>query len=83
METILYVATADGVSSFLREAGTKGWRLIGSGLQGSDVKCLATDPADRSKVYAGTSNGTVYVGDSKSSSWSEVKIGRASCRERV
>jgi len=72
METILYVATSDGVLTFCKEVGTKGWKLIGSALQGIDVKCLATDPTDKSKVYAGDSNGTVYLGDGKGSSWSEV-----------
>ncbi len=72
METVLHVATSDGVLTFFRETGTKGWRLIGSGLGGIDVKCLATDPADKSKVYAGGSNGVVYLSDNKGSSWSEV-----------
>lgn len=71
METVLYVATSDGVSVFLKESGVKEWRLIGSGLQGIDVKCLMADPSDRSKVYAGASNGTVYLGG-KGSSWTEI-----------
>ncbi len=72
MEKILHIATSDGVLTFFREVGTKGWRLIGSDLRGIDVKCLTTDPADKSIVYAGASNGVIYHRDNKSSSWSEI-----------
>ena len=72
METMLYVATRDGVLVFFREVGTKGWRLIGSGLQGIDVKCLSVDPADKSRVYAGGENGAIYVSDNKGTNWTEV-----------
>jgi photosystem II stability/assembly factor-like uncharacterized protein len=50
----------------------KEWRLVGTGICGIDVKCLAIDPASKSRIYAGASDGTVYLDNNKGSSWTEI-----------
>jgi photosystem II stability/assembly factor-like uncharacterized protein len=71
METILYVATSNGVFTFLKEAKTQGWKSVSYDLRDIDVKCLTVDPSDKSVVYAGASDGTVYRFD-KGSNWRKV-----------
>lgn len=61
----LYVATNNGVLTFSREVDERRWRLNSHGLEGINVKCLHVDPTDKSKIYAGTENGVVYISSAK------------------
>ena len=65
-ETRLYAATGDGIAR-LEEAGGE-W-LVELSLAGSTAQCLAVDPADRARVYAGLREGGVRRTDDGGRSW--------------
>jgi photosystem II stability/assembly factor-like uncharacterized protein len=66
MESRLYAATGDGIAR-LDEAGD-GWTVALS-LKGSSAHCLAVDPADPARVYAGLREGGVRRTDDGGTSW--------------
>jgi photosystem II stability/assembly factor-like uncharacterized protein len=65
-ETRLYAATGDGIAR-LEEAGGE-W-LVELTLAGSGAQCLAVDPADPARVYAGLREGGVRRTDDGGRSW--------------
>jgi hypothetical protein len=66
--TRLYAATGDSIAR-LEEAGGR-WRVELS-LTGSPAYCLAVDPADPDRVYAGLSDGGVRRTDDGGRSWAD------------
>lgn len=65
-EIRLYAATGDGIAR-LEEAGGE-W-LVELSLAGSTAHCLAVDPADPARVYAGLREGGVRRTDDGGRSW--------------
>jgi photosystem II stability/assembly factor-like uncharacterized protein len=66
METRLYAATGDGIAR-LDEAGGE-WTVELS-LMGSSAHCLAVDPEDPARVYAGLREGGVRRTDDGGATW--------------
>ena len=56
----LYVATNNGILTFLNETKTTAWQQTSHYLQGAKVRCLCVDPTDKLTTYAGNEDGIIY-----------------------
>lgn len=70
----LYVATGDGIARLDETDG--GWTADLS-LRGSGAQCLAVDPADPSRLYAGLREGGVRRSDDGGRSWVDCALPEA------
>jgi photosystem II stability/assembly factor-like uncharacterized protein len=74
----VHVATGDAVARLSLADGRAG--EIEVLLEGSGAKCIAIDPRDSRRVYAGTFDDGVYVSDDGGDSWRESSVGPADRR---
>ncbi|MEN6551192.1 MAG: hypothetical protein ABFC79_04995 [Candidatus Cryosericum sp.] len=68
----LIAATSGGV--FSAEAATGHWTDASIGIQEAAITCVAPDPIDRSRVYAGTTGG-MYVSHDGGGTWQRTATG--------
>jgi photosystem II stability/assembly factor-like uncharacterized protein len=71
----LYAATGDAVARFDLDRGD-----VSLSLEGSGACCLAADPGEPDRVYAGTFDHGVRVSDDGGASWREPEAGPADRR---
>ena len=71
----LFVATGDAVARVDLDAGD-----VSLSLHGSGACCLATDPGDPDRVYAGTFDDGVRISDDGGATWREPEVGPADRR---
>ena len=76
---VLYAATGDAIARITLEGGAAASAAVG--LEGSGACCLAVDPRDPDRVYAGTFDHGLRVSDDGGLSWREPDVGPAD--ERV
>ncbi|MFO7918729.1 MAG: hypothetical protein R6V13_11690 [Anaerolineae bacterium] len=69
MDSMLFVATADGLWVYERE--TEGWNEVVRGLEGQDVTSIT---ANEDAVLAGTRNG-IFISEDDGASWQEANEG--------
>ena len=73
VKTRLYAATGDAVARIdLTGEGAAGAQLM---LRGSGAVCIAVDPHDRRRLYAGTFDDGVWISDDGGESWREPETG--------
>ena len=77
--SVLYAATGDAIARITLEGGAAASAAVG--LEGSGACCLAVDPRDPDRVYAGTFDHGLRVSDDGGLSWREPDVGPAD--ERV
>jgi photosystem II stability/assembly factor-like uncharacterized protein len=71
----LYAATGDAVARVDLDAGD-----VSLSLEGSGACCLATDPGDPERVYAGTFDDGLRISDDGGATWREPEVGPADPR---
>jgi photosystem II stability/assembly factor-like uncharacterized protein len=62
----LMAGTSGGV--FKTDIASWQWTDVSTGIQEAEITCVAPDPADRSRVYAGTTGG-MYVSQDAGATW--------------
>jgi photosystem II stability/assembly factor-like uncharacterized protein len=73
LEVRLYAATGDGVARI--DLTPDGAAAARSMLPGSGAVCIAVDPHDRRRLYAGTFDDGVWMSDDEGETWREPEAG--------
>ena len=76
--SVLYAATGDAVARVRPRGGAEAEANLG--LEGSGACCLAVEPDDRDRVYAGTFDHGLRVTDDGGATWREPEAGPADAR---
>ena len=74
----VYAAGAAGV--YRSDDAGQIWQPAGHGLPEGQIRTLALDPRESSRLYAATAQGELYVTDDGADSWRALSTGNASAR---